>query len=136
MTEATTYHPHYTSTYCIHADHAHCPLTCKTCKAFCLCHCHKPKAPEPEYARLTPCKRRADDGHLTPRERQITSMIADGLSTKEIAGKLGLAFKTVVCHRGRILHKTGAANAAQLTRYAIREGLVRDEPARAKAETA
>lgn len=34
------WHPHYTSTYCIHQDHEHCRMTCKTCKAPCLCECH------------------------------------------------------------------------------------------------
>lgn len=38
--EGQRYHPHYTSTYCIHGDHANCRLKCKTCGAACLCACH------------------------------------------------------------------------------------------------
>ncbi len=34
-------YPHYTSTYCIHGNHADCRMTCKTCKAPCLCKCHR-----------------------------------------------------------------------------------------------
>jgi hypothetical protein len=34
------WHPHYTSTYCIHGEHAACRMTCKTCDAACRCDCH------------------------------------------------------------------------------------------------
>lgn len=61
---------------------------------------------------------------LTPRELEVLAMIALGKRTKEIGGELGMAFKTVSCHRTRILDKLGARNAADLTRYAVRQGLV------------
>jgi DNA-binding CsgD family transcriptional regulator len=135
MKDETTYYPHYTSTYCIHGDHSHCRMTCKTCGSQCLCQCHKPKVDKAEYARLPAApKRIRDDAHLTPREVQVSALIAEGKTSKEIARELGISFRTVVCHRGRILHKTGMRNAAALTRYALQEGLVREKPA-SKAET-
>lgn len=42
--EIPLYYQHYYSTYCIHSDHEHCRKTCKTCKAPCLCECHKEPA--------------------------------------------------------------------------------------------
>lgn len=62
--------------------------------------------------------------HLTPREFEVLALIANGKSSKEIAATLGIAFKTVVCHRGRILSKLSFHNAADLTRYAVRIGLI------------
>ncbi len=61
---------------------------------------------------------------LTPREREVLMLIAGGKSTKEIAQKLGISFKTAVCHRSRILDKLYAHNTADLTRAAIRMGLI------------
>jgi DNA-binding CsgD family transcriptional regulator len=61
---------------------------------------------------------------ITTRERQVLGLIAAGNSTKEIASELGIAFKTAACHRNRLLAKLGARNTADLTRAAIRMGLV------------
>ncbi len=61
---------------------------------------------------------------LTRRERQILALIAAGNSSKEIAATLGLAFKTVTCHRARIQEKLDARNTADLTRAAVYMGLV------------
>ena len=61
---------------------------------------------------------------LTPREREILRLIAEGESSKAIAGKLGIAFRTVVCHRYRILKKLEVHETASLVRLAIRAGLV------------
>jgi len=52
---------------------------------------------------------------LTAREAQITALVARGLSTKQIAAELGLSSNTVRNCRSRILRKTGAANAAELS---------------------
>jgi DNA-binding CsgD family transcriptional regulator len=57
---------------------------------------------------------RAGDG-LTAREAQITALVARGLSTKQIAAELGLSSNTVRNCRSRVLRKTGAANAAELS---------------------
>jgi DNA-binding NarL/FixJ family response regulator len=61
---------------------------------------------------------------LTPREREVLALIALGKRTREIGGQLGITSKTVACHRSRILDKLHARNAADLTRFAVREGLV------------
>ncbi len=61
---------------------------------------------------------------LTPRERQVLQLVAEGKTTKEIAAILGVSVKTSESHRTRVMHKLGIHTAAGLVRYAIREGLV------------
>jgi DNA-binding NarL/FixJ family response regulator len=61
---------------------------------------------------------------LTPRETQIVKLIAEAHSTKEIAEILILSPKTVERHRANILEKLGMKDRIELTRYAIRRGLV------------
>ena len=61
---------------------------------------------------------------LTPREIEVLKLIAAGLSTKQIAVSLGVAFKTAACHRSRIMDKLGIHEVANLTRYAIRKEYV------------
>jgi DNA-binding NarL/FixJ family response regulator len=61
---------------------------------------------------------------LTPRELQVVKLIAEGLSSDEIAAALVISRKTVDHHRANILGKLGMRNGAELTRYAIRRGLI------------
>ena len=61
---------------------------------------------------------------LTPRERQILQLVAEGKTTKEIAGLLGIQVKTAESHRTRIMKKLDIHQTAGLVRYAIRRGLV------------
>ncbi|MFO0634547.1 MAG: response regulator transcription factor [Nannocystaceae bacterium] len=61
---------------------------------------------------------------LTPREREILRMVAEGRSSPEIARELELSVKTVEGHRGRIMAKLESKNVAGLVRHAIRMGLV------------
>ena len=61
---------------------------------------------------------------LSRRETEVLKCIAEGQSTKQVAGILGITYKTVVCHRGRLMEKLGIHNVAGLVRYAIRNGLV------------
>ena len=61
---------------------------------------------------------------LTPRERQILQLVAEGKTTKEIAGLLGIRVKTAESHRTRIMKKLDIHQTAGLVRYAIRRGLV------------
>ena len=63
-------------------------------------------------------------GELTPRERQILKLVAEGRSSPEIAKDLNLSVKTVEGHRGRIMAKLDTKNVAGLVRHAIRLGLV------------
>ncbi|MEZ4387224.1 MAG: response regulator transcription factor [Candidatus Krumholzibacteriia bacterium] len=60
---------------------------------------------------------------LSSREREVLQLLAEGLSTKEIAGRLNLSAKTVESHRKAIMDKLEIRSIAELTRYAIREGL-------------
>jgi DNA-binding NarL/FixJ family response regulator len=61
---------------------------------------------------------------LTPREEEVTKLIAEGYTSKEIAGLLVLSEKTVERHRANILEKLGLRDRVDLTRYAIRRGLI------------
>jgi len=61
---------------------------------------------------------------LTSREREILQLLAEGLSAKEIAAHLNLSIKTVETHRRNIMEKLNIHTIAELTKYAIREGLV------------
>jgi DNA-binding NarL/FixJ family response regulator len=67
---------------------------------------------------------RVPDSLLTEREDQVLKLIAEGLSSKEIARTLTIALKTVENHRANILAKLGMRDRTQLTRYAIRAGLI------------
>jgi len=61
---------------------------------------------------------------LTPRERQILQLIAEGNTTKEIAQQLNISFKTAESHRNHIMKKLDLHDVAGLVRYAIQRGLV------------
>jgi DNA-binding NarL/FixJ family response regulator len=61
---------------------------------------------------------------LTPRELEIVKLVAEGYSTDEIAATLVISKKTVEHHRSHILEKLGMRDRVELTRYAIRRGLV------------
>jgi DNA-binding NarL/FixJ family response regulator len=61
---------------------------------------------------------------LTPREQDVIKLIAEGHTSEEIAELLVIARKTVDRHRANILEKLGMRNRVELTRYAIRRGLV------------
>mgnify|MGYP006193092351 FL=1 len=63
-------------------------------------------------------------GSLTPREREVFHLIAEGLTTKEIARKLDISVKTAENHRARVIDKLGVRNTAELVRYALRRGLL------------
>lgn len=63
-------------------------------------------------------------GRLTAREREVFHLIAEGLTTKEIARKLDISAKTAENHRTRVLDKLDVRNTAELVRYALRKGLL------------
>lgn len=65
---------------------------------------------------------------LTPRQREILQLIAEGRSTKEIAFLLNLSAKTVETHRAQLMERLGIHDVPGLVRYAIRHGLVTTEP--------
>ena len=61
---------------------------------------------------------------LSPRERQVLQLIAEGKSTKEVAGLLNISVKTAETHRTRIMEKLDVHETAGLVRYAIRRGMI------------
>jgi DNA-binding NarL/FixJ family response regulator len=60
---------------------------------------------------------------LTSREREVLQLVAEGLATKQIAASLHVSVKTVETHRRQIMEKLDLHSVAELTKYAIREGL-------------
>jgi DNA-binding NarL/FixJ family response regulator len=61
---------------------------------------------------------------LTPRELEVVKLIAEGHTSREIAAELVISVKTVERHRANILEKLGMRDRVELTRYAIRRGLI------------
>lgn len=61
---------------------------------------------------------------LTPREREVLQLICDGLSNREIAGRLGLSPNTIAVHRANIMNTLGVHKTAELVAYALQNGLV------------
>lgn len=64
---------------------------------------------------------------LTPREREVLRLVAEGMSSNEIAKHLDLSVKTVESHRSRLMTKLDVTNAAGLVREAIRLGIITAE---------
>ena len=60
---------------------------------------------------------------LTPRERQVLQLLAEGKTTKQIAASLKVSVKTIETYRQQIMHKLNLHSVAELTKYAIREGI-------------
>jgi DNA-binding NarL/FixJ family response regulator len=71
---------------------------------------------------------KAQDGdafeQLTPREREILKLIAEGMTSQEIGTKLFISLKTVTGHRNKLMTKLGLHNRSELVKYAVRKGLV------------
>ncbi len=61
---------------------------------------------------------------LSPREQEVVKLVAEGYTNKQIAETLVISFKTVERHRANILEKLGMRDRVELTRYAIRHGLI------------
>jgi len=61
---------------------------------------------------------------LTPREREVLQLVAEGKTTKEVASILGVSVKTAESHRTRLMEKLDIHDTAGLVRYAIRRGVV------------
>ncbi|MEL7087034.1 MAG: response regulator transcription factor [Planctomycetota bacterium] len=60
---------------------------------------------------------------LTAREREVLQLLAEGRATKEIAADLFVSVKTIETHRQHVMQKLGTRSIAELTKFAIREGL-------------
>ena len=61
---------------------------------------------------------------LTPRQREIVQLLAEGKSAKEIAGALGLSARTVEFHKYTLMDALGMESSAELIRFAVKHGLV------------
>lgn len=71
-----------------------------------------------------PEQARAASDPLTPREREVLKLIADGMTNREIADELVLSLSTVQTHRLHIMEKLNLHNRTELVKYAIRRGLI------------
>ncbi len=76
-----------------------------------------------DYVRRAAAAPMVAETSLTPREREIAQLLAEGRSTKEIAAQLFVSVKTIETHRQHIMDKLKINSIAELTKYAIREGL-------------
>jgi DNA-binding NarL/FixJ family response regulator len=80
---------------------------------------------EPPLKQLASVKESLDSQFgLTSRERQVLKLIATGHSTKQVAAILGIAFKTSVGHRSRLMKKLNIHDSVTLVRFAIRAGII------------
>jgi DNA-binding NarL/FixJ family response regulator len=76
-----------------------------------------------DYINLVASKPGSVFSTLSAREREVLQLLAEGKSTKEISSQLQVSVKTVETHRKQIMDKLNIHSIAQLTKYAIREGL-------------
>jgi DNA-binding NarL/FixJ family response regulator len=76
-----------------------------------------------DYIRRFPDDTGSVHSVLSAREREVLQLLAEGKSTKQIAENLAVSIKTVETHRQQIMAKVGVRSVAELTKYAIREGL-------------
>ncbi len=76
-----------------------------------------------EYARHQAASSSKAASILTPREREVLQLLTGGMNTKEIAMHIGVSIKTIETHRQHIMEKLKLRTVAELTKYAIREGL-------------
>ena len=77
-------------------------------------------------ARFEPLKNPSElfGGHLTPRQREVLQLVAEGKGAKEIAAIMSISVKTVEFHKAAIMDELGLRTTAELTRYALEHGIV------------
>jgi DNA-binding NarL/FixJ family response regulator len=76
-----------------------------------------------DYLKKLSSDRSSASSALTNREREVLQLIAEGKGTRAIASDLNVSVKTIETHRRQIMEKLGIFSVAELTKYAIREGL-------------
>jgi DNA-binding NarL/FixJ family response regulator len=76
-----------------------------------------------EFARKDSKEKAVIDLKLTPREKEVLQLLAEGKNTKEIGSDLSISVKTVETHRRHIKRKLKTSSVAELTKIAIKEGL-------------
>lgn len=62
-------------------------------------------------------------GRLTPRQREVLQLVAEGHTAKDIAARLGISVKTVEFHKASIMDRLGVRTASELTKYAVAHGV-------------
>ena len=73
----------------------------------------------------TPEERKGDArSRLTPRQREIVQLLAEGKSSKEVAVALGLSVKTAETHRANIMRRLDCHSISELVRYAVRNNII------------
>jgi DNA-binding NarL/FixJ family response regulator len=77
-----------------------------------------------DYLKQSPESDSSTRSLLSSRELEVLQLLVEGMSTKQIASSLRLSIKTIESHRSRIMKKIDVHNIADLTRYAIREGII------------
>jgi DNA-binding NarL/FixJ family response regulator len=77
----------------------------------------------PQFPSSFPAARSGASKPLSPREREVLQLLAEGKSSKDIAAQLDVAATTVETHRRQIMDKLQLRTIAELTKYAVREGL-------------
>jgi len=70
-------------------------------------------------------RKEAEEEPLSPREEEVLRLLAQGLSHKEVAERLGISEKTVATYRERGMEKLGLRSRSELLRYAVRKGWLR-----------
>jgi DNA-binding NarL/FixJ family response regulator len=76
-----------------------------------------------DYLRRAPADDETSDG-LTPRQREILQLIAEGQTNQQMAARLDLSIKTIETHRATLMGRLDIHDVAGLVRYAIRSGLI------------
>lgn len=77
-----------------------------------------------DYLRWGDMQPGQDPAELTPRERQVLQLIAEGYTNKEIAGILSISVKTVQAHRGNLMQKLDLHDRGELIKYAIQKKII------------
>jgi DNA-binding NarL/FixJ family response regulator len=72
----------------------------------------------------TPAEAEVPTSRLTPRQREIVQLLAEGKSSKEVAVALGLSVKTAETHRANIMRRLNCHSVSELVRYAIRNNII------------
>lgn len=77
-----------------------------------------------QYLRRTETKLEEEDERLTPREREVLQLLAEGKVMKEVGNILNMATSTVAFHKYRMMETLGVKSSAELVRYAVRNHIV------------
>ncbi len=76
-----------------------------------------------QFYKKRPGQRRGELSKLTPRQREVLQLLAEGHSAKEIASHLNISARTVEFHKYRIMENLGLTSVAELTKYAVKHGI-------------